>query len=72
MRFIDVLNKCIVTKFLQLEQIRGHPDASNISSAVISVLESDCFQLPTEKLVGLATDGASVLISPHNGVISHL
>ena len=35
----------------------------------MSIIESDCFQLPCEKLVGLATDGASVLLPPRNGVV---
>ena len=35
----------------------------------MDVLESECFQLPLKQLVGLASDGASVLISPRNGVM---
>lgn len=71
-RYVDVMKKCISTKFLHLEQIRGHPDASNLCSAIMRVIESDCFQLSSQKLVGLATDGASVLVSPRNGVIGLL
>ena len=71
-RFIDTMNKCISTKFLQLEQIRGHPNASNICSTIMRVIESDCFKLPCKNLVGLATDGASVLLSPRNGVVGLL
>ena len=65
---IDLQERCVATKFLQLEQIRGHPDAPNICSAIISVIERECYQLPCRKLVGFTTDGASVLISPRNGV----
>ena len=71
-RYIDVEGGCIATQFLQLEQIRGHPDAPNICSAIISVVERECYQLPWRKLVGFTTDGASVLISPRNGVIALL
>jgi len=45
-RFIDPMKRCITTKFLQLEQIKGHPNASNICSSIMGVIESDCFQLP--------------------------
>jgi hypothetical protein len=36
----------------------------------MDVIESESFQLPLKQLVGLASDGASVLISPCNGVIA--
>ena len=71
-RCIDLQERGVATKFLQLEQIRGHSDASNICSAIISVIESECYQLPCRKLVGFTTDGASILISPRNGVIALL
>ena len=72
LRFVDIKQKCISTKFLQLEEIKGHPDASNICSAIVKVVESECFQLPFDRLVGLASDGASVLMSPQNGVIGYI
>ena len=69
-RYIDVEGGCVATQFLQLEQIRGHPDAPNICSAIISVVERECYQLPWRKLEGFTTDGANVLISPRNAVIA--
>lgn len=33
----------------------GHSDASGVFSAIVRIIESDCFQLPCEKLVGLAS-----------------
>ena len=38
----------------------------------MSVIERECYQLPCRKLVGFTTNGASVLISPRNGVIALL
>ena len=61
-----IQKQCIATKFLQLEEIRGHSDASNIFLVIMKVIGSSCFKLLCEKLVGLSTDGAS---SPQNGVI---
>lgn len=65
---LDITKKCIVTKCLQLEQI-GHPNAP-MFSYIMGVIERNFFQLPREQLV--LADGASVLISPTNGVISIL
>ena len=69
-RCIDLEKSCVATKFMQLEQVRGDPDAPTICSAVISVIEMECYQLPCKKLVGFTTDGASVLLSSHNEVIT--
>ena len=62
----------LLTKFLSLQRISGHPDAENITSSLLAVVGKAGFDLPLDRLVCLSTDGASVLQSPVNGVIAKL
>ena len=63
-RYINLEEKKIEEQFLEMKRIIGHPNATNIFSAVMEAIIKDDVRdsLPTEKLVGLTTDGASVMI----------
>lgn len=67
-RFIDITEGKIMTRFLAVKGITGHPDASNIFSAVKHVLAENGINLPTSQLVCQTSDGASTLLSIKNGV----
>ena len=70
-QFIGLMQKCIVTKFFfTYKTLRGHLMHPHLCSAIMEGIQSECFQLPAKQLVGLVGDGASVLISPRNGVIT--
>ena len=73
-RYIN-LEKCKISEeFLEMKQVCGHHDASNIFSCLMEVLdpEDPDAKLPMETLAGFTSDGASVMISPKNGVLGKL
>ena len=43
-RFADLSQECISTKFIFLKEVRGHPDAPTLCSAIIHIIESEFFQ----------------------------
>ena len=53
-------------QFLEIKRVTGHPDANNIFSSLMEVINPDQSdsKLPLHRLAGFTTDGASVLISP--------
>ena len=57
-----------------MKRIIGHLNATNIFSAVMEAIIKDDVRdsLPTEKLVGLTTDGASVMISKRGGLFGKM
>lgn len=58
-----------VTRFLGIKQMSS-ANAESIFNAVISLLES--FDFPLDKLVGVSTDGASVMVGCQSGVVTRL
>lgn len=66
-RFVDVEKQRICENFLEMKRIIGHPTADNLFNALMNVMGSDDTtteeRLPKEKLAGLTTDGAAVMIS---------
>ena len=63
-RFIlDIEKETICNKFLPLQQIVDDPDAENIYQGIMQVIGESGLNLPLEKLVRFACDGASVMIS---------
>jgi hypothetical protein len=73
-RYISVKFQSVVTCFLWLKRIEGHPNAETLYSSIMSVIgsEGSGFHLPTDRLVCFTTDGASVMLSPRNGVLGKL
>ena len=57
-----------------MKQVIGHPDANNIFKSLMEVLDPDILgeKLPLNRLAGFTTDGASVMISPKQGVLGKL
>ena len=57
-----------------MKRMVGHPNADNIFSAIMEVIdkEDDSEKLPVERLVGLTTDGAAVMISDRGGMYGKL
>ena len=72
-RYIDVEKSNLCEEFLEMKQV-GHPPAQNIFGSLMEVLhpENPDLRLPSNKLVGFTSDGASVMISPKNGVLGKL
>lgn len=73
-RYLDLDQGKIAERFLEMKQIIGHPDATNIFQSLMEVLdpESAAEKMPINKLAGFTSDGASVIISPNNGVLGKL
>ncbi len=73
-RFIDSRLQSIVTRFLGVKRIEGHPNAENLCRSIMSVIgsEGSGYALPTDRLVSFTTDGASVMLSSHNGVLGKI
>ena len=71
-RFIDMEQQVITTWFLCYQQLVGDPDAENIFQAIMQAISENGFNLPLSKLVGFTCDGASVMISGHQGVLGKL
>ena len=67
-RFVDIPRGQIVTRFLCISPVEGHPDASNIFSAVERVVGSEGFDLPLSQVVSQTSDGASTMLSTIRGV----
>ena len=64
----------ITENFLEMKQVVGHPNASNIFSSLMEVIdpeEADS-KIPLNKLAGFTSDGASVMISPKEGVLGKM
>ena len=73
-RFIDLELQSLVTRFLGVKRIEGHPNAENLFKSIMSVIgrEASGYGLPTDRLVSFTTDGASVMMSSRNGVLGRL
>ena len=67
-RFVDISKGEVVTKFLAVVPLEGHPNAANIFSAVRKVFGSTGFDLPLSQIVCQTSDGASTLLSTLRGV----
>ena len=67
-RFVHIPMGQSVTRFLAISSIEGHPDASNIFSAVERVVGSEGFDLPLSQVVSQTSDGASTMLSTVRGV----
>ena len=64
-----VFEGVVNSQFLQIVDLPGGK-ADNIFQAVLTELESK--RLPIEKLIGMATDGASVMKGERNGVTTKM
>ncbi|KAI5075701.1 hypothetical protein GOP47_0009777 [Adiantum capillus-veneris] len=62
-------NGCICTSFVDLLHVKN-AEAESLYSTLIAFL--DKMKLPFHKMIGIATDGASVMIGANNGVVSRL
>ncbi|CAI7877099.1 unnamed protein product [Closterium sp. NIES-54] len=62
-------NHEVVTQFLSLLPVE-RADAASLFTSLTTFLESR--SLPLEKLVGIATDGASVMTGPQAGLVARL
>ena len=73
-RYIDIEKYKLSEEFLEMKHVTGHPDANNIFSSLMEVIDPDQSdsKLPLHQLAGFASDGASVLISPQQGVLGKL
>ena len=73
-RYVDVDKGKLCEDFLEMKRIDGHPTAQNIFDSLMEVLnaENPDLRLPLNRLAGLTSDGASVMISPKNGVLGKL
>ena len=69
-RYINLQEQKVVEEFLEIKRIVGHPTAANLFTSVMECIEKEAADdsLPTEKLVGLNTDGASVMVSERGGL----
>jgi hypothetical protein len=56
------------TTFLEPTRIFGHPDAENLCCSLLNVVGDKGYNLPLERLVSLASDGATFMLSPVNGL----
>ena len=65
-RFVNVANKSIETRFLGVDPINGHPNLENIFNLIKATF--DKFELPKDSMVGFTSDGASVMTGVKNGV----
>ena len=66
--FINIIKSEVVTKFLAVAALEGHPDAANIFSAVSKVFGSSGYDFPVSQIVCQTSDGASTLLSTLRGV----
>ena len=58
-RYPDVTNECVVTKFLTILRVQGSPTAENLYQTINTFIESSF--IPKEKLVSFNSNGASSL-----------
>ena len=71
-RYVDVQARELVSRFIELRKVCGHPNAENITSTILDIIGPNGHDFPLSKLVCLSTDGASVMQSPIGGVIAKL
>ena len=73
-RYINLQEQRIVEEFLEIKRIVGHPNAANLFTAVMECIEKEAAgdSSPAEKLVGLTTDGAPVMVSEGGGLYGKL
>lgn len=69
-RYPDITNECVVTKFLTILRVEGSPTAENLYQTTNDFIESK--SIVKEKLVSFTSDGASVMQSLGRGVASFL
>ena len=67
-RYLNLEKGKISEDFLEMKRIVGHPNASNIFSSLMEVLN----ELPVSKLSGFTSDGASVMICDKQDVLGTL
>ena len=67
-RFIDISKGEIVTRFLAVAPLEGHPDAANIFLTVRNVFGPTGYALPLSQIVCQTSDGAATLLSTLRGV----
>ena len=67
-RFVNIAKGEVMTRFLAVAPVPGHPDAMNIFSAVRKVVGPDGFDLPLSQVVGQTSDGAATILSTFQGV----
>lgn len=61
----------ISTHFVGVKNV-GKPDAQNICNAVTEMLSNNLCENWQQKIVGMATDGASVMLGCKNGVVAKI
>ena len=73
-RYLDLDQGKLAEDFLEMKQVVGHPNATNIFKCLMEVLETDssATKMPMHKLAGFTSDGASVMISAKQGVLGKL
>ena len=69
-RYPDITNECVVTKFLTILRVEGSPTAENLYQTTNDFIESK--SIVKEKLVSFTSDGASVMQSLGRGVAGFL
>ena len=67
-RFVNIAKGQVVTRFLAVAPVQGHPDAANIFSALRKVVGPDEFNLPLTQVVSPTSDGAATILSTIRGV----
>ena len=60
--------KWLLSSYIAVAPLEGHPDAANIFSAVRKVFGSSGYDLPVSQIVCQTSDGASTLLSTLRGV----
>lgn len=73
-RYIDLEKDQILENFLEMKCVTGHPTAENIFTSLMEVLDPEDAEkkMPLSRLAGFTCDGASVMISPKEGVFGKL
>jgi len=73
-RYIDMEKFKITENFLEVKQVTGHPNASNIFNCLMEVIdpEDSDAKLSMNKLAGFTSDGASVMMSSKDGLLGKL
>ncbi|MGH0150798.1 UNVERIFIED_CONTAM: hypothetical protein FKN15_018623 [Acipenser sinensis] len=69
-RLLNMEEEKLETMFLGIAPVDRIPDRKHIFDEVNSVIEAS--HLPTDRLVGLSTDGAAVMLSEKKGVVANM
>ena len=62
-RFVNIAKGQVVTRFLAVAPVQGHPDVANTFSALRKVVGPVGFNLPLTQVVSQTSDGAATILS---------